>query len=67
MTETRTRSLLKTIVWPVLATVITLGVAYWFTGSIRESSLITFTAAALSMIAYYLHERAWNKISWGHK
>lgn len=65
MDETKLRSVSKTIVWRVLATLITLVVAYWFTGSFGEATEISLVAALLSTAAYYLHERVWNKIRWG--
>jgi len=63
--ETKKRSLAKTIIWRVVATLITWAVAYVFTGSIVGSLEITLWAAGLSMLAYYIHERIWNKINWG--
>lgn len=65
MTETKTRSLVRSIVWRICATLITLAVVYAFTGNIGQSSGITLVAAALSMAAYYGHERIWNRIVWG--
>lgn len=63
--ETKTRSITKTITWRIIATLITWAVAYWFTGSIAGSLALTLVAAALSMIAYYIHERVWNSVKWG--
>lgn len=63
--ESKSRSLIKTIIWRLIATILTGGVAYYFTGEIFEASKITLVAAALSMIAYYIFERIWNKINWG--
>jgi len=63
--ETKTRSLSKTIIWRVVATLITWGTIYVFTGKLSESIKITAVAALIGMAAYYVHERIWNKISWG--
>lgn len=63
--ETQGRSIAKTMVWRVIATVITGSVIYAFTGELLESSKITLAAAALSMLAYYIFERTWNKVGWG--
>ncbi|MDP3792143.1 MAG: DUF2061 domain-containing protein [bacterium] len=62
--ETSKRSLVKTIVWRVVATLVTLVVVYVFTGRISESLKITLTAAFISMVVYYIHERVWSKINW---
>ena len=63
--ETRTRSVVKSILWRVIATLITWGTLYWATGQLRESSRITLVAATLGICAYYIHERVWNLITWG--
>lgn len=65
--ETRFRSLIKTVTWRVLATLGTWLVVYLFTGQFWESLGASITAAIFSMIPYYIHERAWNRISWGLK
>ena len=63
--ETHARTFVKTIVWRAVATLITLGTVYFFTGHIGESAEIAISGAALGIIAYYLYERAWNGIEWG--
>ena len=59
MRDSNLRSLKKTIVWRVLATIITGVVAYLYTGQLGESSKITITAAVALTITYYFHERFW--------
>jgi uncharacterized membrane protein len=63
--ETKGRSLTKTILWRIIATLITWVIVYLYTGEFFESGKITITAAAVSMIAYYIFERIWNRIDWG--
>lgn len=63
--ETRTRSVVKTVIWRVVATLITWGTVYAYTGKLSESIEITIVAALIGMTAYYFHERIWNNISWG--
>ena len=63
--ETKTRSAVKTVLWRVIATLITWGTLYYFTGQLFESSKITIVAAIIGMAVYYLYERAWNNIDWG--
>lgn len=55
----RVRSVLKTVSWRILATIITGIVVYLYTGKIGESSKITLTAALVLTVIYYLHERFW--------
>jgi len=59
MGDSNFRSATKTIVWRVLATVITGVVVYLYTGQLGESTKITLTAAVILTVAYYLHERFW--------
>lgn len=65
--ETRTRSLIKTVIWRAIATLLTLGVVYFYTRQFDSSLKITLSGALLSMAAYYLHERVWSAIAWGRK
>ena len=65
--ETKKRSFTKTVTWRILATLLTWAVIYFYTGKIFESAKITIVAAILSMVAYYLHERIWDKINWERK
>lgn len=67
MSETFSRSLIKTVVWRILATIITFIVVFVFTGSLGDASTITLIAATLLAIGYYFHERAWDKIEWGRR
>jgi uncharacterized membrane protein len=61
------RSLLKTVIWRVAATTITLITVYSFTGEFSKATTITLTAAALLAVGYYFHERVWDKIEWGRR
>ena len=63
--ETLQRSLVKTIVWRIIATAITFMTVFAFTGALNKSTTITLTAAALLAVGYYLNERIWDKIRWG--
>jgi len=63
--ESHKRSIAKTITWRIVATFITAIVAFLFTGQIVLSLGIGFTDAIIKLFSYYIHERAWNKISYG--
>jgi len=65
--DTKIRSLVKGILWRVIAIIMTLVICYMFTGNISASLGITTVGAITSFIAYYIHERIWNKIKWGTK
>jgi uncharacterized membrane protein len=57
----------KTVAWRVIAS--SLGLIYFY--AVTRDVTKTFEAVGIttviSMIAYYLHERAWNAISWGRE
>jgi len=63
--DTRKRSIVKSISFRILATIITFIVVWIFTRDIVTSSGITIAENLIKMIAYYFHERAWIKTSWG--
>jgi len=63
--ESIARSLAKTVVWRVAATLGTWLMIYLFTGEPLKSLGATLAAAVFGMVAYYIHERVWNHISWG--
>lgn len=65
--DTLTRSLVKTIVWRVVGTVITLLVVYLFTGEIRQATNIALVVAVFLAIGYYVNERVWDRITWGRR
>ena len=67
MKEKHQRSILKTITWRVLGTLITSVVVYIFTKKIVLSLSIGGLDATLKLLFYYLHERVWDKVQWGVK
>jgi len=63
--ETRTRSLVKAIVYRITMLVVASLIIYDITRNILQSvklSAVYFFGAA---IIYYIYERAWNMVSWG--
>jgi uncharacterized membrane protein len=65
--ETQSRTVIKTILWRIVVTLITWSTIYYYTGQLKESVKITIVAAIIGMTAYYIYERVWNKIQWGKK
>ncbi len=65
--DTLQRSLAKTIIWRIVATIITFVTVYAFTGTLNKSTTITLTVAALLAAGYYFNERIWDKINWGRR
>ncbi|MEN8222258.1 MAG: DUF2061 domain-containing protein [Acidobacteriota bacterium] len=65
MKETNTRSFAKALSWRVIATSITISIAYLFTGEVTVALEIGGLDMVLKLIAYFFHERAWVKIRMG--
>ena len=65
--ETHKRSIVKSLTFRILATIITLVIVWIFTRDIVISSSVTIAENLLKMLIYYLHERAWAGIAWGTK
>lgn len=65
MKEGKRRSLTKAISWRILATLATTTLVYLFTGNWLLSLGIGTTEGILKLILYYLHERVWNRTTWG--
>ncbi|MEN8152865.1 MAG: DUF2061 domain-containing protein [Acidobacteriota bacterium] len=65
MKETRTRSLMKAISWRVIATCITISIAYLFTKRLDVALEIGGLDMFIKLFAYFLHERFWGKVKVG--
>ena len=64
-TETHARTFVKTVVWRLIATAISVGVIFSFTGAMEQSIEISLVGAVIGMFTYYFHERFWNAVKWG--
>lgn len=62
----RRHSLAKTVSWRVTATIDTFIISYFVTGSFTWASSIASLEVLTKMGLYYLHERAWARVRWGH-
>ncbi len=65
MKEKATRSLVKTISWRITGTVDTIVIAFFVTGNVSMALSIGVVEVFTKLLLYYLHERAWNKASFG--
>ena len=64
-TYTRNRVLAKTFVWRIIATLTGAAIAGILTGEIETAGWFILIEFPLKMGFYYLHERAWEKVTWG--
>lgn len=62
MQDSKTKSLLKTLSWRAVATLITMIIAYFIVGDLTVALSIGAFDVIIKMVAYYFHERAWSKI-----
>lgn len=65
ITESRKRSLFKTISWRVVASIDTFLISWLISGKISIGISIATLEVVTKLIIYYFHERAWDKIKWG--
>ena len=63
--ESRRRSLVKSLSWRFLATIITACVAYGVTGEATFAVEIGLLDTCIKFFVYYAHERAWVRIRYG--
>ena len=62
MQDSKTKSLLKTLSWRAVATLITMIIAYFIVGDLTVALSIGAFDVIIKMVAYYFHERAWSRI-----
>lgn len=67
MSETTSRSLVKTLTWRITGSSSTFAIAYLITGSLGASSGIAIVQMIVNTVLYLVHERAWSRISWGRR
>ncbi len=64
-TESKLRSLIKSLSWRLTATLTTAGLVYIFTGELVLAATIGGVELILKLAIYYSHERVWDQIKWG--
>lgn len=64
MSETSTRSIVKTLSWRFTGSFSTFLISYLVSGSLSISGTIAVIQLTANTILYYIHERLWNRISW---
>lgn len=61
------RSIGKSLTWRILITMSNILIPYFTTGSFGQALAFLGLATIINVAIYYLHERAWNKITYGKK
>jgi uncharacterized membrane protein len=65
MTEKHYRSVVKAISWRATGTVDTILISFLITGHASLALKIGFVELFTKIALYYVHERVWNKLSFG--
>ncbi len=63
--ENRSRSAIKAITYRILSIIIDSAIAYTVTKSVRQTAILVLISNSISILMYFLHERAWNRVHWG--
>ena len=67
MNVTKSRSLLKTLSWRIVASTDTFLLTWLVTGSYKAGLTVSGLEVITKMILYYFHERAWLRSNYGTK
>jgi uncharacterized membrane protein len=62
-----TRSLVKVVTYRILIIILDFTVVYLLTGKFDIAFWFMLISNIYTSVAYYIHERIWNGISWGRK
>jgi len=65
LSEKPLRSIVKTVSWRITGSSATFLIAYIMTGNLAIAGVIGIIQMISNTILYYIHERIWNKVSWG--
>lgn len=65
--ESHSRSIVKSITWRLIAIAVTMLISYIWLQEWGSSIILALVANSIKALLYYLHERGWNKISFGRK
>jgi adenylylsulfate kinase len=67
MKVAKSRSLIKSLTWRVVAVLTTFICIYIVSGELKVAGAGTILTNSINFILYYIHERLWDKINWGRK
>lgn len=64
--ESKYRSVIKTLSWRLIGTLINVIVIYCLFKDFVLSIMVGIVDAVIKTIIYFLHERLWSNIKWGY-
>lgn len=59
------RSFVKALTWRIIAFLVTIIAVYIYTKDVKGSLVIGIIANSVKIFLYYIHERIWNRSSFG--
>jgi uncharacterized membrane protein len=65
--STLERSLVKGLTWELRGLVMIMAIGLVFTGNVGTSFMMTLAYMPISVALYFVHERIWKHIGWGHR
>ena len=65
VSDTKLRSVSKTISWRLTGTFCTFIVSWLILGDITTSGTIAIIQLTFNTVVFYIHERLWNFVKWG--
>lgn len=63
--EKRTRSVAKAVTYRLVSIVMDSTIAYAITRDTEQTAMLVIISNVISIMVYFVHERAWNRIHWG--
>ncbi len=63
--ETKTRTLVKAVVWNIIGLAVMAGVGLALTGSAALGGAMAAINTTIGLSTYILYERVWARIGWG--
>lgn len=67
LSDSNSRSVAKAISWRITGTVDTFLISLLVTGQLSLAGAIAFTEIVTKIVLYWVHERVWNRVSWGRE
>ena len=65
MSESRARSVVKSLTWRATATLTTMVIVFAFTGRLDLAVAVGGIEIVAKLLIFYGHERLWQKVRWG--
>jgi uncharacterized membrane protein len=67
MTDTPSRSLVKTVSWRITGSGATFLISWFISGDFSVAGSIAAIQLVSNTVLYFIHERVWNRTGWGRK